>query len=230
MVPPPTAAYGGEKNVVPVSTGETPETGPGMPTVGNAFPWPPPRASAVDVILRRLLIRHEARPTLHDVADTLEIALHNNDYYDLSYYPVLDGFAIATHIEQINDDGTSKKQERWSLDVPMLETFSTGAYLRALFKAPQGHYRVIVFVVTTHPFTQTNAKVTRQQAKDWLSAGYDVLPSEIGLREFSANYKCTALIYEFKGSGKNAEFVDPSELQGRTHLIKSGLIAALSTR
>lgn len=220
VAPPPPAEGPTERVIV---------TGSNIP-IGNAFPWPPPRASAIDVIPRRLLIRDEAHSTLNNVADTLENALRTNDYYERSYYPVLDGFAIATHIEQINDDGTSKKSARWSLDVPLLETFSPRAYLRALFKAPHGRYRVIVFIVTTHAFTQTDAHVTRQQAKDWLSAGYDILPDEIGRREFSASYKCTALIYEFKGTWKNAEFVDPSQLQGRTHLIKSGLMAALSTR
>jgi hypothetical protein len=173
------------------------------------------------------LVEH---PTLNDVAKTLDRALFIRDYYARSYYPILDGFAIATHIEQINDDGTSKESGRWSVDVPTLEVFSPQAYLSALFRAPKGHYRVIVFVVITQPFTQTNTTVTRQQATVWLSAGYNNLPGEIRLREFSSDYTCTALIYEFKGTGKDAEFVDPSHLQGRTHLIKSGLMAALSTR
>lgn len=199
-------------------------------TVKHGFPWPPPWASAFDVIPHAPLAENRAHPKLNDVANKLENALATEGYYERSYYPILDGFAIATHIEQINEDGTSKKSGRWLLDVPMLETFSVSAYVHALFRAPYGRYRVIVFVVTTHPFTQSDAKVTRQQATDWLSAGYDSLPDEIGRREFSANYKCTALIYEFKGTGKSAEFVDPSQLQGRTHLIKSGLMAALSTR
>jgi len=197
--------------------------------LGYRFPWPPPRASAFDVIPSSLLVGDRAHSTLNDVADRLAVALYKNGYDEHGYYPIEDGFAIATHIEQMNENGTSKESGRWSVN-PEIKIFSLRDYLQALFTAPHGHYRVIVFAVTTHPVRTSEEEVTRQQVTGWLSGGYRSLPNEIGRREFSVNYKCTALIYEFKGNGKQSAFVDPSELQGRTHLIKSGLLAALSTR
>lgn len=191
------------------------------------FPWPPPKASAFQVLPRKLLVGEKETVRLKDVNTTLNSAFEHCGYSDRSYYTVPDGFAIASRIEQINEDGTPSSN-RWSLDVPSMEEVSIKAYLRALFKAPRGHYRVIVFIVTPHPFSQGNTELSASGAAELVSKGTDALPEAIGNREYSSNYKCTALIYEFKGTGQKAKFVQPSEITSQMHLQNAGLLAALS--
>lgn len=193
------------------------------------FPLPPPKASAFEVLPRELLVSNNHAAKLRDVDSALEAAFRQCGYIEKSYYGVPDGFAVASRIEQINEDGSASR-DRWSLDVPNMRQFSLSAYLVALFKAPRaGHYRIIVFIVTPHPFTQSNVTITAAEAQAWISTGTNKLPEEVAKQDYSLRHDCTALIYEFKGSKvKKAEFVDPSEISAETHLVKAGLIAALS--
>ena len=191
------------------------------------FLWPPPRASAFQVLPRKLLVGEKETVRLKDVNTTLNSAFEHCGYSDRSYYTVPDGFAIASRIEQINEDGTPSSN-RWSLDVPSMEEVSIKAYLRALFKAPRGHYRVIVFIVTPHPFSQGDTELSASGAAELVSKGANTLPEAIGNREYSSNYECTALIYEFEGTGQTAKFVRPSEITSQMHLQNAGLLAALS--
>jgi hypothetical protein len=193
------------------------------------FPWPPPKASASDMIPRELLVGNAAHPTLGTVAQAIESAFAQAGYGQKSYYSVPGGFAMASQIEQINQDGTPKESvDRWSLETPPLRKFSLCSYLNALFTAQPGYYRVIVFVVTSQAFPQRDVKVTSEQSKAWVSGGLNKLPEKIGNQEYSAAHGCTALIYEFKQTGKHADLVDPSQITGKTHLDKAGLMAAFA--
>jgi prepilin-type N-terminal cleavage/methylation domain-containing protein len=196
------------------------------------FPWEPPQPSAFEIIPRDLLVGHDERPTLRHVAEILDLAFRRAGYGEKSYYSVPDGFAIASRLEQINPDGTPKdSSQRWSLDVTPVLHFSVSDYISALFKATPGHYRMVVFVVTPHPFKQNSkVKISPEDAKKWLAGGLNTLPQEIGARECTTDYVCTALIYEFRrvALDHQAEFVDPSQLTGTIHLQKSGLLGALA--
>ena len=196
------------------------------------FPWPPPRASASTTISRELLLGSQEHPQLGDAVAALDLAFQNAGYGERSYYSVPKGFAMASRIEQINQDGTAKgPADRWSLEVPQMRKFSFSAYLTALFRARPGYYRVIVFVVTSKPFSQSNAKVTSKEAELWISSGLNALPEDIARGEYTSAHRCTALIYEFKRlETQPAKFVDPSELTGQIHLEKSGLLAAFAKR
>ncbi|GEM_PF-1313355 len=191
------------------------------------FPFPPPRYSTAEKVPRNLLVTGNSNPRLKDVEASLTKAFERCGYGDKSFYAVPDGFAMASRLEQINADGTPGA-ERWSLDVTPVRRFSVRDYLKALFEARPGHYRVVVFVVTNHPFKQKDATVKSKEASAWVREGMNTLPREIGDREFSNDYVCTALIYEFKSvGGGEATFVEPSELTARDHLERSGLLAAL---
>jgi len=161
---------------------------------------------------------------------TLQGALLSCGYFEKSYYSVPDGFAMATRLEQINRDGTSKEPpDRWAVEIQRLRKFSLKAYLVALFTANPGYYRIIVFIVTPTPFYQARRMVSRQEAMDWLGSGLNELPHSIGQLEYSEEYKCTALIYEYEqpNPGEPGELKIPSNLQGRTHLVKANLWQAL---
>ncbi len=193
------------------------------------FPWPPPRASASDVIPRELLVGNAAHPTLSTVAQAIESAFAQTGYGQKSYYSVPGGFAMASQFEQINQDGSPKQSfDRWSLQVPPLRKWSLSSYLNALFTAQPGYYRVIVFIVTSKAFSQRDVKITSEQSRAWVSSGSNKLSEEIGNQEYSSAYSCTALIYEFRQTGKHAELVDPSQITGKTHLDKAGLMAAFA--
>jgi hypothetical protein len=199
------------------------------PAAAPEFPWPPPKASASDTIPRESLVGSREHPLLEDAATTLDSAFRRAGYGERSYYSVPGGFAMASRMEQINKDGTVKgPADRWSLEVARMRKFSLSAYLTALFRARPGHYRVIVFVVTSHPFSQSSAKVTPEEVGLWVSSGLNKLPEDIGTRDYTSAHRCTALIYEFKRTGgQHAEFVDPSEITGQIHLEKAGLLTAL---
>jgi hypothetical protein len=192
------------------------------------FPFPPPMASAFDTIPRELLVAGKDQPKLKDVDAALSSAFAKCGYGEKSFYAVPDGFAMASRLEQINADG-SFGANRWSLATAPIRSFSIESYLGALFRVRAGHFRVVVFVVTNHPFEQTDAKVTSDQAKSWVKKGLNQLPKKIGDRDYSDDYTCTAEIYEFETlGGGEAKFVEPSEITGRTHLEKSGILGALA--
>ena len=51
------------------------------------------------------------------------------------------------------------------------------AYINALFRAPAGHYRVIVFVVTDSSFRQSGTELTGKAATNLISGGLNELPA-----------------------------------------------------
>ena len=166
------------------------------------FPWPPPRASAFDIVPRDLLLGEKQTPVSGDAAAALDSAFRQAGYSETSYYGVPEGFALASRIEQINQDGTLKEAaDRWSVEVAPLRKWSLHAYLERLFKASPGYYRIIVFIVTSQPFSQSNTKVTAADAHLWVSSGLNRLPDEVASRPYSPAHACTALIYEFARVG-----------------------------
>jgi tetratricopeptide (TPR) repeat protein len=210
-----------------ISGGE--ERGIDEPEAVPKFPWPPPKASAVDTIPRELLVGNVEHPLLATVAQAIESAFRQAGYGEKSYYSVPSGFAMASQIEQINEDGSPKGSvDRWSLEIAPIRHFSLGSYLNALFRARAGYYRVIVFVVTSKAFSQRDVKVTSEESRLWTSSGLNKLPEEIGNQEYSPAYICTALIYEFKQTGKHADLMEPSGITGETHLQKAGLLTAFA--
>src|SRR3546814_4883585 len=94
---------------------------------------------------------------------------------------------------------------RWSTALPSREVFSLRDYFSALFSAPEGHYRVIVFVVSDKPFATSRGAASREQAAAWLQGGLNLLPAAIANLPVSANHACTALIYQFHKQGFQGE-------------------------
>jgi hypothetical protein len=195
------------------------------------FPWPPPRASA-ETIIPQTFLRKSTDLVVHlgDVDHVLVGALDINGYYDKSYYAVPDGFALVTRLEQINLDGTPKTPPaRWELAMGPLRRFSLAGYLKVLLTASPGYHRIIVFIVTSHPFSQTDANVNEEQATNWLEGGFERLPSAVSELEFTEEYGCTALVYEFRtASGIVPTLSVPSHLPGRIHLERANIWSALA--
>jgi hypothetical protein len=200
----------------------------GKPTVVDypLFPWPPPQASATEVIPRDFLEMKDGRTLLRDIDQKITEALEKNGYYESTYYAVPAGFALVTRMEQIESDGTPKQeQERWVLGLQPLTRFSLAEYLKALFGVRPGYYRIIVFVITPYVFEQSEIEITAEEAKAWFRKGMNKLPTPIGNIDFSQEHACTALIYEFERASETKEPTIRSNgrIPGRIHLKKAGI-------
>lgn len=187
------------------------------------FPWPPPKASA----FVKVPIKQNHRPTkLLEVADILESAFEGAGYIERSYYAVPQGFALVSRLERINNDGSPKElPDRWSTRIRQPTKFTLKSYFKALFTAPLGRFRIIVFIVTSTPFNQKGASLSLAEAEAWLSEGLDVLPKDLGNAKFTIDHKCTSLIYEFEKTQDetNGNLMDPSQLTGFLHLQRASL-------
>src|SRR5262245_11928754 len=146
------------------------------------FPWPPPRAST-QITLPAETFRgsRESVVLLRDVDRRLSAALRQAGYDEGSYHAVPGGFSLTARLEQIDSDGTPKRGiDRWAVAPGPLHEFSLSSYLNALLRSGPGLFRVIVFVVTPHPFSQSDAIVSREDAMAWLQDGFNRLPEPVG--------------------------------------------------
>lgn len=205
--------------------------GPGSSAAIPTFPWPPPRASTTRVLRPDLLRGDDDKAmNLADVDRRLAAALDAAGYFEKAYYAVPGGFALVTRLEQIRDDGMSEKEpERWSIEMPRLKEFSLRSYLRALFVAPRGRYRLIVFVTTPEPFTQAPTGIGADDADLWLVEGLNRLPRSIGEIAFTEDTLVTALIYQFEWVDleERPAFVTDPDLPARSHLERAKIMSAL---
>ena len=189
------------------------------------FPWPPPKASASATIPNELLITKDQPANIGAIDDRLRVALYAAGYADISYYLIPSGFAMATRIERFEQEGRPNAGlERWEIEVKPLRTFSLFDYVRALFKARSGHFRVIVFAVTPVPFTKTDVTVSREEAMGWVYSGANRLPAAIRLAPYHPDTVCTALIYEFECVNGEASLNIPGRLTAMVHLEKSQIL------
>jgi len=190
-----------------------------------AFPWPPPKASAMANLPNKFFRTSEEEIVhLQDVDSRLSDALDSAGYVEKSYYAVPDGFALVARLEQINTDGKPKSgSDRWAVEVGPVHEFSLSAYLRALFTGEPGYFRLIVFIVTSQPFSQSDKTISRSEVIGWLSGGFNKIPAEVGMRLYSKEHNCTALIYEFekKREEETAQTLIPGRLSAKTHLENS---------
>jgi hypothetical protein len=160
----------------------------------------------------------------------LSQALLTAGYSESSYYGVPRGFALVARLEHIKPDGTPMSGlARWDQAPDPMTKFSLISYLRALFEAPPGLYRIIVFVASPEPFVPSAAGVTEAQANAWLTEGSNALPAELGKEPYTSDFICTALVYEFakRDVQTDAQVSRPGQIPGETHLHASGIWSAL---
>lgn len=202
-----------------------------------AFPWPPPRPATRHVLATERLGTAGAPATLGEAADRLLAALGRAGYAEHSFFSIQpnpdrppEGFALVTRLEQIEPDGAPKPvPDRWSVELPARELFSLGDFVRALFTAPEGHYRVIVFTLTGLPVAPGDEEPTRDQASDWLGSGLAHLPAALADLPWTRDHVATALIYQFRqvGAGNDPEVNPPDAPPARDQLERTGILSAL---
>jgi hypothetical protein len=204
-----------------------PPVAAGSPDGLPQFPWPPPRWTSRYAVPPGLAIA-ASDEDLGQVEDRLKVALSRAGISEWSVYGIGQvGFALATRIESIQNDGTPKSgTARWSVADPALtaleeqRSFSLSQYLRSLFTAQRGRYRVIVITVTNRPVVPGGG--------DSLPApGAADLPLDWRQRPLIPGTICTALVYEFFRPSAEDDAVlvgtGMSPLLARQHLIRAGL-------
>ncbi len=190
------------------------------------FPFPPPSPSA-SYDLTDFFTGYN---NYGGVAQKIRNALDINGYYEQRYYHLKSGFALVTQLEQFNADGSSKNPPaRWSAKTVRNETFSWLDYVKALFRADVGRFRVFVFVVTPEQWApDSSRRISRKEADQWLSEGANRLPTQIANAALPPNTTVTVLVYEFKVSEtRKANMSRPSEISGREHINKANILKIL---
>ncbi len=188
------------------------------------FPWPPPSSSARYVFPQEVFRRYS---TVGEVSSTILKALERSGYVERSFFQTEQGgVALVTRLEKIAGDGApAPEQERWPAGFDSTPSGFVD-FVRGLFYAKAGHYRVIVFILQEKAFTQSEKKATGKDAETWLDVGAFKLPARLANRRFGPESTCTALIYEFESDGTSVKSVQ-SPLTGKQHLEKAGLLPAL---
>ena len=188
------------------------------------FPWPPPAPSARYVFLPETFKRYA---TVGEVSSAILSALEHSGYVERGFFQTEPGgVALVTRLERIGGDGSpAPEEEQWPAG---FDNNPSGFidFVRGLFYAKPGHYRVIVFVLQDTSFTPSERKATGKDAETWLAEGANKLPPWLGSRPFGKDSTCTALIYEFESDGTAVKGV-VSNLTGKQHLQKAGLLAAI---
>lgn len=193
----------------------------------NAFHFPPPVASAFYLLPDQYF---RSAWDLSDIDSLLSRGLSICGYNEKSYFEIPEGFVLITRLERINNDASPHIRERWTTGASYVgyESFSLSKYLRSLFYADPGKFRVLAFVVTSIPFNPTDLEISFQEASEYSQMGLKWLPDQIGSEPFTYGHNCTALIYEFlKPQYEEARFIHHSRYQGIDHLTKNNFLSNL---
>lgn len=207
---------------------ETVDPSPWLPTL---LPWPPPRSSARQTLPADLFESGGSRPgSLGDVDTRLRKALSGAGYDDVGYYGVPGGFALVTRVEQVDAEGRALAgSARWSARVQPKGGFSLLRLVQALIAAEPGHFRTLVFIVTSRPFATSARRAKLETISQWSGAGLNLLPPPVGRQPFTGDHRVTALVYEFEKApgAREASLLVPGHLTGADHLRTSRVLTFL---
>lgn len=183
------------QNIEPAAGGDDPST------TLSGFPAFPDRVPSPSKRTQLRLFTQDAIDSgtlnLGDAENKLRQALADGGYEELAYYSFDRGFAIATTLEQTDHEANPLHENRWMIDVRQSNVFDLNSFLRALFLADKGYFRVLVFIVNDRPL-KFGEEVDKQALRDVIAEGSDRLPAELRKRLFNPQMKCTALVYEFE--------------------------------
>jgi len=197
--------------------------------IGSSL-YPPPIASAVVPDIP-LISRTSSK--MSDIDLMLTKALYSCGYRELKYYTIPKGFAIVTGIEQIDNEGRPLPEpDRWSSQTKFIDKFSLTEYVKALFKADKGYFRIIVFIVTSDNISFSDNKITKNTARSWFNSGNFRLSKRLKSAVYTRKHTLNAFIYEFEVNENNNEPVLslPSPNRGEKHLKQTNIWQALNLK
>lgn len=162
-----------------------------------AFTWPPPPFSAYNVINSDLLGAESNR--LQAIYDRLDRVLNNAGFSDSGLYQIPGGFAIATRVERIQQDGKPYGgDDRWTNGKLPLRSWNPIEWLERLGSEPPGQWRLFVFMVTTLDTIAADEKpLSETEARRVYLRGGRILPASLAGQPFKG-YKCHVLIYQLE--------------------------------
>jgi hypothetical protein len=211
------------------------------PTIGFPFPHVPPADSDAQMSIQSLInfwnsrarksdeaerLQCQERPTtLCHVDEAIRLGIAHVGYPRKSYYPipreVPSGFALVTHVEQIDAQGCPLEQHRF-LELPPYKIHSIYDYFAALFTAHPGYYRIVVFLVTDQPYEQDGDPISKGGFEKLVESGassLELVRNEVSKQRVTERHRCDVLIYEFKKPDVGVAPVDADlGLPARRHL------------
>jgi hypothetical protein len=188
------------------------------------FPWPPPEPSEKLLLNDAIFRTPSATATsLAAIGEKITSALRQADYLEYSFYRAPNGFALVARLERISSDGFPLPTDFRYIPPDADEPFSFAGYIRSLFFAPEGFYRLIAFVVTDRPFVTAAEGMDARRAQTLLSGGANDLPEQLRTEAFTQAHKVTALIYEFRKGSRAGDVaaIIPGRLAAATHLQRA---------
>jgi hypothetical protein len=191
------------------------------------LPWPPPTPSSLVVLQKNFFARNGRSPqTFGELDDYLQGALARAGYSGSTYWGVPGGYAIVTPLEQINEDGIPLPGSlRWLTSIAEMKSFSLAEYIKALLTARSGYFRVLVFAVSSNPFSPAGSRAKLDTVEKWSENGFNVLPHKVSSEVFDDRVRVTVLVYEFlkRANYREPETLVPGRLRAFDHLLATKL-------
>jgi hypothetical protein len=204
-------------------------------TAASLYPWPPPAATARLALDYNALMQLGSFQTLASFNDWLSKQLIASGFSGYKYWGAPGGFAIATSLETITDDG--RRVDKDGFVVSAKRGWSLVSYLYDLTSRPAGRARVFIFTLTNdiHASETTAVKMETVYAKNWLTGGAYLLSGLEGMdpsAPLTSKHFFLALVYEFrKQLDKDPVLVkDGQGISMARHFSALGLQIVPSTR
>jgi hypothetical protein len=144
---------------------------------------------------------------------------------------MLEGIAVMTRLERIDDSGKPVVSERFSQEPFTPEIASLTEYFkRLLANGTKGRYRSFFFYLT---FAQSPRQTSPPRLPDINSAFLNGASGGPAFEQIKISWPlmCTAYIYEFerKQADGQAYFISNDAMSGQAHLLAAGLWTQLGT-
>lgn len=190
----------------------------------------PPQASArVTFPSGSKLLR---KTTLGGAAQALSEALNARGYADQKWFVVshdggtfLEGIAVMTRLERIDDSAKSVSTDRFSQEPFTPEIKSLTEYFqRLLSKSSKGRYRSFFFYLTFRPSPRQQAPPQVGEMNSVFFSGASGGPAFEKMK-IALPLACTAYVYEFerKAADGRAAFINNDAMSGQQHLVAADL-------
>jgi hypothetical protein len=166
----------------------------------------------------------------------LTVVLEEAGYEKVSHYWLEGqdnpGFALATHIEFIDDLGRPVMNHRFETGLPTANWFSGWDFLKALALPRNGRYRLFAIVVAQKPLAEKPNEITHEQVEE-INHGPNALSGrDWADLEVTPEYNFTAYIYEFyrKSKSEPITVLPDSNLPASKHLASIDFLQNIDTR
>ena len=198
-----------------------------------SFPWPPPRWTTRTKLPDGLVASENKQEKISVVLARLQQALQNAQISEWSLFPVDGddhGFAIVCAMEAFDEYGNSLPYpQRYSPEPILPQKWGIWYYLRALFTAPPGRYRVIVLAITSQADLPPTQVATSQELVSFVKTGATNLPRDVVERLTNPGTRCEAIIYEFRKRGvKDDPIFVPHETVDPAHQLAGAKLWTLA--